>query len=462
MGLAMNGFLSLTTAAFALLLTSAVGAAPATKAVPASLLVHEWGTFTSFQDHNGKSIGGINVDDEPVPGFVHRIDELPVLSQNSLPASSSSKGAPSCHPDATLRLETPVVYFYPRPGFDAQEPIDVRAEFSGGWLTEFYPNAKSTVPGFPKLLEPTDKGSLQWRGLRLIAHPTAPLPETSDQVWLAPRKVRSTVVATDDEREKYLFYRGVGNRDAPIVVRREDDRLTIMRRDGEKTLTRLPLMWLVQVQSDGRVWYRTVSGQGNKEAVSVLGRGDEAGDLPGLRKRLTAALVAHGLFTDEARAMLETWQQSYFGSEGVRLFYLLPQAWTEANLPLTLSIHADKVRVMMGRIELISAHQREALEQLYDLPESAVTAAPLSQADSLIASRLHLSQVDAFRKAGREVPEALRLYDGLGRFRDALLVHEWRSTSDPVRRSRIETVMRQFGSCSAAILHPEVNGEWSE
>jgi len=35
------------------------------------LVVHEWGTFTSLQDENGKALGGINVDDEPVPDFVY-------------------------------------------------------------------------------------------------------------------------------------------------------------------------------------------------------------------------------------------------------------------------------------------------------------------------------------------------------------------------------------------------------
>ena len=78
----------------------------------APLVVHEWGTFTSFQDANGETIAGINVDDEPVPGFVHRLGNPPIFGLNSLPAAWS-QGAPSCHPDVTLRLETPVLYCYP-------------------------------------------------------------------------------------------------------------------------------------------------------------------------------------------------------------------------------------------------------------------------------------------------------------------------------------------------------------
>jgi hypothetical protein len=35
-----------------------------------AVIVHEWGTFTCLQDENGQAVGGINVDDEPVPQFV--------------------------------------------------------------------------------------------------------------------------------------------------------------------------------------------------------------------------------------------------------------------------------------------------------------------------------------------------------------------------------------------------------
>src|ERR1039458_980515 len=37
------------------------------------LVVHEWGTFTSLQDEAGRTLGGINTDDEPVPAFCHDV-----------------------------------------------------------------------------------------------------------------------------------------------------------------------------------------------------------------------------------------------------------------------------------------------------------------------------------------------------------------------------------------------------
>ena len=59
-------------AAIVVLIVSA-SATPRSGPNSPNLIVHEWGTFTSFQDANGATISGINVDDEPVPKFVHRL-----------------------------------------------------------------------------------------------------------------------------------------------------------------------------------------------------------------------------------------------------------------------------------------------------------------------------------------------------------------------------------------------------
>ena len=86
------------------------------------LIVHEWGTFTSLQDETGRTIGGINSDDEPVPKFVHDLNRLLILRPDELPPVCY-QGAPRCHPDVTMRLETPVIYFH-LPD-DAAKPLAV-------------------------------------------------------------------------------------------------------------------------------------------------------------------------------------------------------------------------------------------------------------------------------------------------------------------------------------------------
>lgn len=422
-----------------------------------ALIVHEWGTFTSFQDSRGATIRGINVDDEPVPKFVHRLDKLPIFTTRSLPARWS-QGAPRCHPDVTLRLETPVLYFYPQPGFPADQSLDVHATFLGGWLTEFYPSAVAENAGFPGALNRSTNGSLRWTGLRLTANGTANLPQTTERVWLAPRDVPSATIINRDAREaeKYLFYRGVGSIDAPIVVRQDDDSFTISLRDGEKLLKGLPPVWIVQVLPDGRVLHRKALAVGRNSVTASMPNDTSyaPSELDSLKRELADVLVAQGLFKEEAQAMLATWQLSFFESEGLRLFFMLPMSWTDAHLPLTISTPAIITRVMLGRVELVSRHQRSALRRLYELPASAFDLTPLYYESQAVLKRMQegtTSHAELYRMLGREVPEALRLYDSLGRFRDALLAHEWRSTGDQEKRTRLELIMAKFSSCDPEV-----------
>ena len=74
-----------------------------------------------------------------------------------------------------------------------------------------------------------------------------------------------------------------------------------------------------------------------------------------LADAVTSALDATGLYHDEAVAMVNTWQRQWFLTPGLRVFYLAPQAWTDAVLPLTLDPIPDElVRVMVVRVELLT------------------------------------------------------------------------------------------------------------
>ena len=421
-----------------------------------ALVVHEWGTFTSFQDADGHTIPGINVDDEPVPKFVHRLKDMPVFTTRSPPATWS-QGAPGCHPDVTLRLETPVLYFYPRPGF-SDLAIEVQASFVGGWLTEFYPFADAENSGFPGSLEAASRSSLRWTSLRLAAS-IDNLPTTTEHVWLAPRAVHSTIVTEGrrQEAEKYLFYRGVGHIDAPLVVTEKAGALTIAPRFAG--FRPFPELWVVRVQPDGRVRYSHMpaGGQGAERIRIPTDDASKPSDREDLHRELADALEQHGLFGEEALAMLETWELSYFESEGTRVMFVLPRAWIDAQVPLSISMPADITRVMLGRIELVSSYQRAKLRRLQELPASAFEIMPL-YAESPTALRSlqagTASHADLYRSIGREVPEALQLYDQLGRFRDALLVHAWNSTRDDSARTRLKLIMQKFSACAPALGAP--------
>lgn len=410
------------------------------------LVVHEWGTFTSLQDETGQELVGINIDDEPVPKFVHNLSPF-VLSQpvlSSLHWAYKSKGAPRHHPLVTMRLETPVIYFYPPAGTRLPLELDVSVKFRGGWLTEFYPEAHAEAPDlkrgqfeFGQLTSQT-VGSLAWSDLRVGTDGAG--PETDEHVWLAPRKVQAAgVTATSGESEKYLFYRGVGRLAAPLRSRLD-------RKSGHIAFTAnlanvLPAgqttaagpLWLVHVRPDGKTAFRTLessplSSDPKRLAAEGSYRFAEEDYRTDGREQLEAgmqaALVADGLFADEAAALLSTWQRAYFASPGLRVFYLVPREWTDHYLPLSISADARIERVMVGRLELISDRQRELLSKLAASEISRgdwVESIPASPArDRFLAGRTD------FGDLGVAIPADYQAYLDLGRFRNALVTHEER------------------------------------
>lgn len=360
--------------------------------------VHEWGTFTSLQDEEGRAIAGINTDDEPVPKFVHDIAPLLLIPPGEF-RSALVKGVTRCHPGVTMRLETPVVYFHAPDGLPAD--LSVRATFRGGWLTQYYPTAAVSAPGinfanrsFGELTQDT-VGSLEWRNL--VAGNSSRFPETSDAVWLAPRAVDSQPIATGGETEQFLFYRGVAHLDAPIRVVRCGDTLRV-ERSTDDVIDRL---WLVDVRPDGATAYRRIEADRTGGAIATIPAeftDAEYSDPASLRDSLFRELVAEGLRADEADAMLETWKISYFESPGLRLFFVVPRSWTDRVLPLEISGAPEIVRVMIGRIEIVTPHQRELLRIL------ATQSSTLTQDAS---------------------------YVSLGRFRNALILDEHRRSPSP-------------------------------
>src|SRR5437762_1225837 len=73
------------------------------------LRVHEWGTFTALQEGEGRALAGINIDDEPVPSFVHNLNPSIIVKPHAAAEyhwRNQMKGTPQRHPYVTMRLET--------------------------------------------------------------------------------------------------------------------------------------------------------------------------------------------------------------------------------------------------------------------------------------------------------------------------------------------------------------------
>lgn len=323
------------------------------------LVVHEWGTFTVLQDEQGNAIPGINIDDEPVPDFVYRVGSL-ILSP-AVSRLASKAPLPTCHPDVVMRLETPVVYFYPPD--DKEAVVDVEVDFPSGWITEYYPDATVSTPGLSEgQIRREEMGQLVWKGLKVGGK--AGGPRTDSHVWKTPREVDAASVQTPQgESERYLFYRGVANLEAPVRVSREGD---VLKMTGE---TRVG--WLADFREDGTVAFVKA---GTEMPANFTGYSRT--NLAALRAEMRDELIAEGLFSKEADAMLATWEESYFQSRGLRLFYMVPREWTDRHLPLRVSGDTQITRAMIGRIELVTPDQRETIERLVKMPSVSSSELP--------------------------------------------------------------------------------------
>jgi hypothetical protein len=404
-----------------------------------ALVVHEWGTFTSLQDERGTALGRINTDDEPVPTFVHQM----VNTSLFVPTSAyriDGKGVPEGDPNVTMRLETPVLYFHPGKDQSAPLTLDVRVAFRGGWLTQYYPDARARIDGVGKKadampsLTRTTVGRLTWRGLILNSTQGA-VPKTDDRVWTAPRAVSSAAISADNEREQFLFYRGVGHLDAPLRVVRTPSRQTLEVRAATEGLT-VGHIWLVDIRPYGTGAYRAVPKVTPADAVTIPAQfapdaysRDNLATLHGLMR---SALITEGLFADEADALLATWDGSYFQNPGERLFFLVPRAWTDAVLPLNLSIRADVTRVMVGRIELVTPAQRALLRRITQAPFpsrddlKAVTAAMTRLRNDTAKAAAYAALAGGrgrLEDLGVTVPAVYADFLALGRFRTALVLN---------------------------------------
>lgn len=421
--------------------------------------IHEWGTFTSLQNESGDALGGINTDDEPVPDFVHRIGYNLVQRNGQLP-NIFSKGISPCHPDVTMRLETPVIYFHPPTPQTKAEAATVSVKFRGGWLTEFFPNADADAPGLIVSRNPTNQqisynayaalhssteSKLEWDHME-IGGKTGKMPETTDHVWTSPRAVQTaSIAAKNGEGEKFIFYRGIGHIDAPLKISRDTNSGELLFRShlpevhSSKPLA-VRAMWLVDIQKDGKLAFRTLPSisldQNEKKILAhtspEFASGDfSSGNLAKLRDSLQSALVADGLFADEAQGLLNTWEVSYFKSPGLRVFFLVPREWTDFYLPLETSLAADINRVMVGRIELITPEQQKNLAKISEASTAKIRDDLKAMTTDYEANAARSGAKIAQVFSGTEplssvisVPSTYQAYLNLGRFRNALILDQ--------------------------------------
>jgi hypothetical protein len=378
--------------AFTALLAAIGAVAFATRDSSEGYIAHEWGTFTSVQGADGVLLDWRPLEKSDLPGFVYDWTRPGLDRQSTLLLTKAAMVT-------RQRMETPVIYFYA----NEEQEVDVTVEFPKGRITEWYPQARQIGPAFakpPALVNTLDAvahkagakpeftfasflpqsgardSRIVWSDVKIL--PPERHPEITQLVRREPgeshyypaRETDAAFVRIDSlsrtnpspEYDKFLFYRGAGNFTTPLQVTSDAEATLTLTNTGSAPLTHL---FVLRVR-DGRGNFVALDSLAARAQRSVAVDIDQPLlPLPELSRalgeRMAEALVREGLFPREARAMVKTWQDSWFTEEGVRVLYTLPRAWTEAILPITLDpMPKELIRVMVGRAEVITpAMQRE-------------------------------------------------------------------------------------------------------
>ena len=370
---------SLCLSALSLISALPIAAAPGPQTPPACT-VHEWGTFTSVSGSDGKLLPGVHLEEEPLPRFVYAHDGME-------PGGVQDRRWVRPLVGVSIRMETPVIYFYTDQSFDAR----VEVKFNGGSISQWYPQ-RSGGEAPPAMRQYLTKGLEEpdpeqnrldftrgYSGRILWDVKVEPAGEDAmarvfhqreTPSWIFPRHTDSALVTNKEgETEKYLFYRGVGNFQPPAIFTSPDAGQVTVRNTGRAAVPGM-LAFEMDNGSNARWTASPALGAGGSVQLNLSGLGFEKDWRRGLYAAAVQMLMDAGLYRQEADAMLQTWWPSYFERAGFRVFWIVPRESTDAILSLSVTPAPQKtVRVMVGRTEILSPVFEKVLMESFANPE---------------------------------------------------------------------------------------------
>jgi hypothetical protein len=302
------------------------------------LVVHEWGTFTSVAGEDGRAVDWLPL---------RRADDLPCFVEH---LGLDFKGTLS----AKVRMETPVLYFYTL--HDVK--VDVTVRFNRGLVTDWFPHAAVTpstvdASGAAGYRRAGFSSSVTWQGVSVSPQATAWLPDDRrGGHYYAARRTDAAPLTLGGVSEKFLFYRGVGGFEPPVSAAvMSDGRVEV------SGISRVGDIMLFENRG-GRISSRSLTVPGTR---ATLNPPTMDGESATPQAELEKMLIGQGLFPAEAKAMIETWRDSWF-EEGARLFYIAPRAAIDNILAIQISpAPSSLARVFVGRVELITPATRRAV-----------------------------------------------------------------------------------------------------
>jgi hypothetical protein len=394
-------------------------------------VAHEWGTFTSVQGPDGTLLAWRPLETSRLPGFVYDWKN-PGLNRFAGGLVAFGKGSL-----VTLqRMETPVIYFYS----DHPQMVDVSVKFPQGMITEWFPQAAQIGPSFarvPPFISTVDSytakagagpnlqlaplfssatltnSEIRWKDIAVLPtnHKMLALPtDPSGSHYFAARDTDASVLRGDSslqtnsraENEKFLFYRGAGSFVTPLHASFDSDQTLTLENNGNEALEHL---FVLSIENGLGAYAPLDALQSGKKEISTVPSCVPARPAPlpvaqlqlNLSNDMVNALIAAGLYQKEATAMVNTWKDSWFAEDGVRVLYILPRPWTDRTLPVSINpAPRELVRVMVGRAEVLTPSLKQRL---------ATEARDANGTDAQARERLSAD----LKKLGRFAEPALRV-----------------------------------------------------
>jgi hypothetical protein len=260
---------------------------------------------------------------------------------------------------AKVRMETPVIYFYSSKEVSA----NVHVRFPRGLLTEWYPQAATAqpTPSTSALRAGTYVSQLSWAQVRVLPGADEAYPrESGESHYYAARATDAAPLGLEGQREKFLFYRGIASFDVPVAT------VPTERGVRVRNLGADPLGGVVLFENrGGAIGYRVLDGTIPARGEATLETPRLDGTIIELALALERSLVRAGLYPREAKAMVETWRDSWF-EEGTRVFYLVPPRAVDDILALTIRpAPVQTTRVFVGRMEVLAPWILSEVENAY-------------------------------------------------------------------------------------------------
>jgi hypothetical protein len=236
-------------------------------------------------------------------------------------------------------METPVIYFYaPR-----EMTVRARVSFPQGAITEWFPRPAGVAQD---IINHAFRGEITWTDVKVQPGASGNFPnDGARNHYYVARETDAAPLEVGAQAERFLFYRGVGRTQPPIGAREMPDGQIVVSHARQAALGDIILF----ENRDGAIAYAAQHTSAPRAAFNAL---EPEGEGLSPQSQLQKILVAHGLYAREAKAMVDSWRDSWF-EQGTRLFYVLSGPEVDSALSLHIAPQPVEVkRVFVGRLEI--------------------------------------------------------------------------------------------------------------